>query len=164
MDLMDSAHLPDPTATFQSARPASIPDSMGPTMGQGEMWFTKSLHLRDEYRTHLEEDSCKTSPPLAPVAEPVSMKTQSQISGWKVTAKESLKVAGQFMQMLLKRVPRCVTANLVQMALSITKVILEIKDVGWPFLSWALADYYIRQLKATKMSLYNVSKKQQADS
>jgi hypothetical protein len=73
-------------------------------------------------------------------------------------------VAGRFTQTLLKRVPGCVTANPVQMAFSIAKVILEIRDVGWPFSFWALADYYIRRLKTTKTSLYNVSKKQQADS
>jgi len=51
-------------------------------------------------------------------------------------------VAGRFMEMLLKKVPGCVTMNPVQMAFSIAKVIIEIKDVGCRFLSWALADYY----------------------
>jgi len=66
--------------------------------------------------------------------------------------------------MLLKKVPGCVTTNPVQMAFSIAKVIIEIKDVGCRLLSWALADYDIRRLEATKTSLYKVSKIRQTDS
>jgi hypothetical protein len=103
---------------------------MGPAVGQGEMRFAESLRLRDEYRTRLEEDNRETSPPLAPVAEPVSTKTQTQISDRKATAKESLKVAGRFTETLLKKLPECVTTNPVKMAFSIAKVIIEIKAVG----------------------------------
>ena len=133
-------------------------------MSQGERRFSESLRLRDSYRTHQEQDNRKTSLTLTPVAKPVSTNTQTQILDWKATAKESVKVAGRFMETLLKKVLQCVTANPVQMAFSIAKVIIEIKDVGCHLLSWALADYYIRWLEATKTSLYNFSKKRQTDS
>jgi len=92
------------------------------------------------------------------------MNTQTQTSDWKATAKEGVKVAGRFTEMLLKKVPGCVTTNPVEMAFSIGKVIIEIKDVGCRLLSWTLADYDIRRLEATKTSLYNFSKERQADS
>ena len=72
-------------------------------------------------------------------------------------------MAWRFAQTLIKKVPECVTTNPVQMAFSIAKVIIEMKDVGCRLVSLALVDYYVRQLKATKTSLY-VSKKQQRDS
>ena len=77
---------------------------------------------------------------------------------------EGFKVAGRFAQTLIKKVPECVTTNPVQMAFSIAKVIIEMKDVGCRLVSQALADYHIRQLKATKTSLDNVSKIRQRNS
>ena len=85
------------------------------------------------------------------------------VSNRKANAIEGVKVAGRFAQTLIKKVPECVTTNPVQMAFSIAKVIIEMKDVGCRLVSLALVDYYVRQLKATKTSLY-VSKKQQRDS
>jgi len=52
------------------------------------------------------------------------------VSDWKATAKEGLGVASRFAQMLLKKLPDCIDTNPVKMALSIAKVIIEIKDVG----------------------------------
>ena len=88
--------------------------------------------------------------------------------GWPAASRPgrhiaSLKVAGRFAQTLIKKVPGCVSTNPVQMAFSIAKVIIEMKDVCCRLVSWALVDYYIRRLEATKASLY-VSKKQQKDS
>ena len=127
------------------------------------MRFSESLRLRDQYKTRIEQDNRQTSFTLTPVAGTVST-NPTQISDWKATAKESVKVAGRFTETLLKKVPQCVTANPVQMAFSIAKVIIEIKDVRCRLLSWALADYYVRRLEATKASLYNFSKKRQTDS
>ena len=102
--------------------------------------------------THLEEDNGETLPT---VAGPVSNRKANVIEGFKV--------AGRFAQTLIKKVPGCVSTNPVQMAFSIAKVIIEMKDVGCRLVSWALVDCYIRRLEATKASLY-VSKKQQRDS
>ena len=46
--IADSAHPPDPTVNFQSARPpsSSVPDLVGSAVGQGEMGYA-ALHLRD---------------------------------------------------------------------------------------------------------------------
>ena len=92
-------------------------------------------------RTHLEEDNRETLPAAA-----------GPVSNRKVNAKEGFKVAGRFAQTLIKKVPGCVATNPVQMAFSIAKVIIEMKDVGYRLVSWALVDYYIRRLEATKAS------------
>ena len=85
------------------------------------------------------------------------------VSNRKANAIEGVKVVGRFAQTLIKKVPECVTTNPVQMAFSIAKVIIELKDVGCRLVSWELADYYIRRSEATKTSSY-VSKKRQTDS
>lgn len=58
------------------------------------------------------------------------MNLQILASDWKVTAKEGLRVASQFMQTLLKWVPECVNTNPVNVAFTIAKVIINIKDVS----------------------------------
>ena len=78
--------------------------------------------------------------------------------------KDHLVMASQFAQTLLKRLPDCYDTNPVKMAFSITKVIIEIKDVGFVSASSAQADHYIRQSETTKKGLYNVSMKQRTDS
>ena len=104
-------------------------------------------------RTRLEEDNREILPPVA-----------GPVSNQKANVIEGFKVAGRFAQTLIKKVPECVTTNPVQMAFSIAKVIIEMKDVGYRLVSWALIDYYIRKLEATKTSLYNFSKTRQTDS
>ena len=49
---------------------------------------------------------------------------------WKAITKDRLGVASRFAQTLLKQVPSCIDTNLVKVAFSIAKVIIEIKDVG----------------------------------
>ena len=78
--------------------------------------------------------------------------------------KDHLVMASQFAQTLLNRLPDCYDTNPVKMAFSITKVIIEIKDVGFVSASSAQADHYIRQSETTKKGLYNVSMKQRTDS
>ena len=92
---------------------------------------------------------------MPPIAGPVSNRKANVIEGFKV--------AGRFAETLIKKVPECVTTNPVQMAFSIAKVIIEMKDVGCRLVSWALVDYYIRRLEATKTSLH-VSKVRQRNS
>jgi len=58
------------------------------------------------------------------------MSSQTQVPDWKVTAKENLGVTARFAETLLKKLPECVDANPVKMALSIAKAIIEIKNVG----------------------------------
>jgi len=45
------------------------------------------------------------------------------------TTKENLKVAGRFIQTLMTKLPEIVNTNPVKMALSLAKVIIEIKKV-----------------------------------
>ena len=45
------------------------------------------------------------------------------------TTKENLKVAGRFIQTLMTKLPEIVDTNPVKMALSLAKVIVEIKKV-----------------------------------
>ena len=105
------------------------------------------MYCLDSYLADLP-DSADPADPNAPV------------SNWKANTIEGGKVAWRFAQTLIKKVPECVTTNPVQMAFSIAKVLIEMKDVGCRLVSWALVDYYIRRLEATKTSFY-ASKKQQ---
>ena len=70
-------------------------------------------------RIHLEKENRETLPPVA-----------GPVSNRKANAIEGFKVAGRFVQTLIKKVPECVSTNPVQMAFSIAKVIIEMKDVG----------------------------------
>jgi len=45
------------------------------------------------------------------------------------TTKENLKVAGRFIQTLMTKLPEIVDGNPAKMALSLAKVIIEIKQV-----------------------------------
>jgi hypothetical protein len=94
----------------------------------------------------------------------VGPNSQTELSDWKAVTKDRLGVASRFAQTLLKKVPECVDANPVKVAFSIARVIIEIKDVGYYFVSWAQANYYIRRLGTTKTSLHSVSKIPQTDS
>jgi len=55
----------------------------------------------------------------------------SQIAPPKIasTTKENLKVAGRFIQTLMTKLPEIVDTNPAKMALSLAKVIIEIKKV-----------------------------------
>ena len=64
------------------------------------------------------------------------------------TTKESLKVTGRFIQMLMTKLPAIVDGNPVKMALSIAKVIIEIKKVNPCFsILHAKNDHYPRVWK-----------------
>ena len=108
------------------------------------------MYCLDSYLADLP-DSADPAAPNAPV------------SNWKENTIEGGKVAWRLAQTLIKKVPECVTTNPVQMAFSIAKVIIKMKDVGRRLVSGALVDYYIRRLEATKTRLY-VSKKPQTHS
>jgi hypothetical protein len=93
---------------------------------RGSRWVAiclQSARLKDWHQTHLEEDDCETSLISG-------LDSQSQVSDWKETTKDHLGVASRFMQMLIKRVPGCISTNPIVMAFSIAKSIIEIKDVG----------------------------------
>ena len=75
------------------------------------------MYFLDSYLADLL-NSADTADPNAPV------------SNWKANTIEGGKVAWRFAQTLIKKVPECVTTNPVQMAFSIAKVIIEMKDVG----------------------------------
>jgi len=65
------------------------------------------------------------------------------------TTKENLKVAGRFIQTLMTKLPGIVDGNPAKMALSLAKVIIEIKQVRHLSLQRSLTDYHHRVLKAT---------------
>jgi len=56
------------------------------------------------------------------------------------TTKENLKVAGRFIQTLMTKLPEIVDTNPVKMALSLAKVIIEIKKVCHYSLARSLTD------------------------
>jgi len=60
------------------------------------------------------------------------------------TTKESLKVAGRFIQMLMTKVPEIVDGNPVKMAFSLARVIIEIKKVRRCFLYYTPNNHHPR--------------------
>ena len=67
------------------------------------------------------------------------------------TTKESLKVAGRFIQTLMTKLPEIVDANPAKMALSLAKVIVEIKKVCHRSLPRSLTNDRLRVWKKTWM-------------
>ena len=67
------------------------------------------------------------------------------------TTKENLKVAGRFIQTLMTKLPEIVDTNPAKMALSLAKVIIEIKKVRHHSLPRSLTDDRPRVLKQTWM-------------
>ena len=64
------------------------------------------------------------------------------------TTKESLKVTGRFIQTLMTKLPEIVDGNPVKMALSLAKVVIEIKKVRRCSLYCTPNDHYPRVWKA----------------
>ena len=69
--------------------------------------------------------SGETGRTSTPTAQPGSTNPQTQVSDWKGTAEQGLGVASRFAETLLKTLPDC-----LDRVFSITKAIIEIKDVG----------------------------------
>ena len=67
------------------------------------------------------------------------------------TAKESFKVTGRFIQTLMTKLPEIVDGNPVKMALSLAKLIIEIKQVRRRSLDCPPNDHYPRVWKAIWM-------------
>jgi len=69
--------------------------------------------------------------PQGPTSNQSVSGTDSQSAPPKAvsTTKENLKVAGRFIQTLMTKLPEIVDTNPVKMALSLAKVIVEIKKV-----------------------------------
>ena len=67
------------------------------------------------------------------------------------TTKENLKVAGRFIQTLMTKLPEIVDTNPAKMALSLAKLIIEIKKVRRRSLSCSLTDHRSRVWKKTWM-------------
>ena len=67
------------------------------------------------------------------------------------TTKENLKVAGRFIQTLMTKLPEIIDTNPAKMALSLAKVIIEIKKVRHHPLICSLTDYCSRVWKKTWM-------------
>ena len=67
------------------------------------------------------------------------------------TTKENLKLAGRFIQTLMTKLPEIVDTNPAKMALSLAKVIIEIKKVRHRSLSCSLTDHRSRVWKKTWM-------------
>jgi len=65
------------------------------------------------------------------------------------TTRENLKVAGRFIQTLMTKLPEIVDTNPVKMALSLAKVIIEIKKVCHCSLARSLTDNHHRVWKTT---------------
>ncbi|KAF8153266.1 hypothetical protein B0H34DRAFT_800488 [Crassisporium funariophilum] len=108
-DLADFAHHPDPTATSRPATISSVPDLPRSTLGQ--------------------DHGCKTDLTSISTSEPLSTNSHTKVPNWKATAIDDLGVAARFGLTLLKRLPDCTSGNPVSMALSILRVIVEMKDM-----------------------------------
>ena len=67
------------------------------------------------------------------------------------TTKEGLKVTGRFIQTLMMKLPEIVDGNPVKMALSLAKVVIEIKKVRRCSLYYTPNDRYPRVWKAIWM-------------
>ena len=63
------------------------------------------------------------------------------------TTKEGLKVTGRFIQTLMTKLPEIVDGNPVKMALSLAKVVIEIKKVRPCSLDCTPNDHYPRVWK-----------------